>query len=248
MHINERIQGVIESDTCTHLVNLLTHRSTDVQFSSLRTIGNIVVHGDGYQTQAVITSGALPALLPLPSSPKNEIRKEACWTISNITAGSPSQIKAVLDANIIPALIGILQDDDVGTKKDTCYAIVNASYGWPGSIPYLVRQGCIQTFCDLLKLADNEIFRSALDGLYNILRVGEIDRINKGHTVNLYAIDVEITGGLDTIQKVGKNAMRAANIMDKYFPVCTVCTLRTNQATRLIFKKNSSPQFSAVIS
>lgn len=73
------------------------------------------------QTQVVLASGALPALLSLLSSPKEGIRKEACWTVSNITAGSPQQIQAVIDANIIPPLINILQNADFKTKKEACW-------------------------------------------------------------------------------------------------------------------------------
>ncbi|KLO11983.1 ARM repeat-containing protein [Schizopora paradoxa] len=77
---------------------LLQHNSTSVQTQALRSVGNIVT-GDDLQTQVVIASGALTALLALLSSPKDSIReeaKEACWTISNATSGGlqePSQIR-----------------------------------------------------------------------------------------------------------------------------------------------------------
>lgn len=62
------------------------HNSYSVQTPALRTVGNIVT-GDDLQTQIIINVAALPCLLSLLSSPKKGIRKEACWTISNITAG-----------------------------------------------------------------------------------------------------------------------------------------------------------------
>jgi hypothetical protein len=60
----------------------------------LRTIGNIVT-GDDVQTQVVLNCNVLPALLSLLSSPKEGIRKEACWTISNITAGTVAQVQVI---------------------------------------------------------------------------------------------------------------------------------------------------------
>ena len=48
--------------------------------------GNIVT-GDDVQTEFIINLNALPALLWMLESQKKNIRKEACWTISNITAG-----------------------------------------------------------------------------------------------------------------------------------------------------------------
>ena len=60
---------------------------------ALRTVGNIVT-GDDMQTQIVINCGALPCLLNLlTTSHKKSIKKEACWTISNITAGTKEQIQ-----------------------------------------------------------------------------------------------------------------------------------------------------------
>lgn len=202
------------------------HPSTSVQTPALRSVGNIVT-GDDLQTQVVISSGALPALLSLLSSPKEGIRKEACWTISNVTAGSPHQIQAVIDANIIPPLINILQNADFKTKKEACWAISNATSGGllePSQIRYLVSQGCIKPLCDLLQMMDNKIIQVALDGLDNILKVGEMDKETAGPgAVNQYALFVEEAGGLMTIHQLQHHDnleiyKKAYFIMDKYFP------------------------------
>jgi importin subunit alpha-1 len=223
---NDKIQAVIESAVCRRLVDLLMHSSTAVQTPALRSIGNIVT-GDDLQTQVVIASGALAALLSLLSSPKEGIRKEACWTISNITAGSPPQIQAVIDANIIPPLINILQNADFKTRKEACWAISNATSGGlhePSQIRYLVSQGCIKPLCDLLTMMDNKIIQVALDGLDNILKVGEADKQAAGPgAVNQFALFVEEAGGMVTIHNLQSHDnldiyKKAFNIMDKYFP------------------------------
>lgn len=223
---NDKIQAVIESGVCRRLVDLLMHSSTAVQTPALRSVGNIVT-GDDLQTQVVIASGALPALLALLSSPKDGIRKEACWTISNVTAGSPPQIQAVIDANIIPPLINILQNADFKTRKEACWAISNATSGGlqePSQIRYLVSQGCIKPLCDLLTMMDVKIIQVALDGLDNILKVGEMDRLAAGPgAINQYALYVEEAGGMITIHNLQQHDnleiyKKAFNIMDKYFP------------------------------
>lgn len=43
--------------------------------------------------QVILNCSALQSLLHLLSSPKESIKKEACWTISNITAGNRAQIQ-----------------------------------------------------------------------------------------------------------------------------------------------------------
>lgn len=157
------------------------------------------------QTQVVLASGALPALLSLLCSPKEGIRKEACWTISNITAGSPQQIQAVIDANIVPPLINILQNADFKTKKEACWAMSNATSGGlqePSQIRYLVSQGCIKPLCDLLKSTDNKIIQVALDGLENILKVGQGDMELGGAGGNAYAMFIEEAGGMVSIHNL----------------------------------------------
>lgn len=189
--------------TALTMLRFSRHHSTAVQTPALRSVGNIVT-GDDLQTQVVLASGALPALLSLLSSPKEGIRKEACWTVSNITAGSPQQIQAVIDANIIPPLINILQNSDFKTKKEACWAMSNATSGGlqePSQIRYLVSQGCIKPLCDLLKSTDNKIIQVALDGLENILKVGEADKEAAGG-VNQYALFVEEAGGMVSIHNL----------------------------------------------
>lgn len=223
---NEKIQAVIESGLCRRLVDLLVHPSTAVQTPALRSVGNIVT-GDDLQTQVIISSGALPPLLALLSSPKDGIKKEACWTISNVTAGSHYQIQAVIDANIIPPLINILTHADFKTKKEACWAISNATSGGlqePAQIRYLVSQGCIRPLCELLKTMDNKIIQVALDGLENILKVGEEDKNAAGSgAINAYAAFIEECGGMVTIHNLQHHEnleiyKKCYFIMDKYFP------------------------------
>ncbi|KAL4980081.1 armadillo-type protein [Aspergillus desertorum] len=223
---NEKIQAVIEAGIPRRLVELLMHASTSVQTPALRSVGNIVT-GDDVQTQVIINCGALPALLSLLSSTKDGIRKEACWTISNITAGNSSQIQSVIDAGIIPPLVHLLANGDFKTRKEACWAISNATSGGlqkPDQIRYLVTQGCIKPLCDLLACPDNKIIQVALDGLENILKVGDMDKeAGQGDAhVNRYALFIEEAGGMEKIHDCQNNAneeiyMKAYNIIEKYF-------------------------------
>lgn len=224
---NDKIQAVIEAGIPRRLVELLMHASTSVQTPALRSVGNIVT-GDDIQTQVIINCGALPCLLSLLSSNKDGIRKEACWTISNITAGNSLQIQSVIDANIIPPLIHLLSNGDLKTRKEACWAISNATSGGlqkPDQIRYLVAQGCIKPLCDLLACPDNKIIQVALDGLENILKVGDLDKQAAGDApdaINRYALFIEECGGMEKIHECQTNAneeiyMKAYNIIEKYF-------------------------------
>lgn len=221
---NEKIQAVIEAGLPRRLVELLQYKSSAVQTPALRSVGNIVT-GNDLQTQFIINSGALISLLGLLSSPNESIRKEACWTISNITAGNSDQIQSVIDSNLIPPLINLLATSDFKTRKEACWAISNVTSGGlakPDQIRYLVNQGCIKPLCDVLSSGDNKVIQVALDGLENILKIGELDRQNKELPNNEYAMYIEEAGGMELInfcQNSSNEAIykKAYNIIELYF-------------------------------
>ena len=219
---NEKIAAVIESGVTMRVVELLLHPSPTVQIPALRTIGNMVT-GDDLQTQVVLNSGALPYLLSLMSSVKKTIKKEAVWTISNITAGNKAQIQQVIDANIIPRVIHLLSHAEFDIKKEAAWAISNAtSGGTPEQIEYLVSRGCIPPLCALLTVADNKIVTVVLEGLANILKVGEASMRDKGLPENPMAQHVKNGGGLNKIDQLQRHEdgaiyTKALNMLERFF-------------------------------
>ncbi|KAL4579286.1 hypothetical protein LXL04_015427 [Taraxacum kok-saghyz] len=201
---NDKIQAVIQAGVCQRLVELLLHPSPSVLIPALRTVGNIVT-GDDLQTQCIIEHGALPYLLSLLThNHKKSIKKEACWTISNITAGNKEQIQAVIIAGLITPLVNLLQTAEFDIKKEAAWAISNATSGGNNEqIKYLVAQGCIKPLCDLLACPDPRIVTVCLEGLENILKVGEIEK-NSGQSgdVNFYAQLIDEAEGLEKIENL----------------------------------------------
>lgn len=68
---------------------------------------------------------------------------------------------------------------------------------------YLVSQGCIKPLCDLLVCPDPRIVTVSLEGLENILKVGEVEK-NSGNSgdVNLYAQLIDDAEGLEKIENL----------------------------------------------
>uniref|UniRef100_A0A8C4RTJ4 Importin subunit alpha n=1 Tax=Erpetoichthys calabaricus TaxID=27687 RepID=A0A8C4RTJ4_ERPCA len=221
---NDKIQAVIDSGVCRRLVELLMHTDYKVISPALRAVGNIVT-GDDIQTQVILNCSALPCLLHLLSSPKESIRKEACWTVSNITAGNRAQIQAVIDSNIFPLLIEILQKAEFRTRKEAAWAITNAtSGGTPEQIKYLVSLNCIKPLCDLLTVMDSKIVQVALNGLENILRLGEQEAKQNGTGINPYCALIEEAYGLDKIEFLQSHEnqeiyQKAFDLIEHYFGV-----------------------------
>jgi len=149
-----------------------------------------------------IDAGALQALNELIFSKKKTVRKEVCWTLSNITAGSVGQIQQCLDIGIVDKLIQILLNDDTEIKKEAVWAVSNctasASFHQFAS---LVEKGIIKALLAALKMREARILAVALEGLDNILKSGQHHFIQHGQE-NKFALILENEGGLELIEQL----------------------------------------------
>ena len=84
---------VMDTGITRRLVELLMHPSVLVETPALRVIGNFVTANE-IITETVLKNGVLQRLKTLIRSPRKAVRKEVCWTLSNITAGTRQQIQA----------------------------------------------------------------------------------------------------------------------------------------------------------
>ncbi len=99
---------------------------------------------------------------------------------------------------MFPVLIEVMKGGEFKTRKEAAWAVVNATTGGsPEQIRYLVDQGCITPLCDFLTAMDVRIIQVALNGLENILKVGENDARATG-TVNRFAVMIEECYGTHT--------------------------------------------------
>ena len=176
------------------LVDLLLHNSWRVTKPALRTIGNIVcaecveepvIPGiDGSIptsppastdfTEVILDCEAVPRLKLLITHSNREIQKEACWTLSNIAAGTNDQIQAVIDSDAIPPLVQLVNDKntDQEVKSEACWVVLNAtSCGTDQQIEVLVSEGCVSVLGLLLEEAS--MVTMALEGLERVLQAEE---------------------------------------------------------------------------
>ncbi|XP_071454203.1 importin subunit alpha-3 [Hetaerina americana] len=190
---NDQIQLVIDSGVVPKLIPLLSHKEVKVQTAALRAVGNIVT-GTDEQTQVVLNCDALSHFPGLLSHSKEKICKEAVWFLSNITAGNQVQVQAVIDAGLVPKIISNLSKGEFQTQKEAAWAISNLTIsGNRDQVGYLIQEGVIPPFCNLLACKDTQVIQVVLDGINNILKIA-------GSRVEQIAAMIEECQGLDKIE------------------------------------------------
>ncbi|XP_034846264.1 importin subunit alpha-6 isoform X2 [Mirounga angustirostris] len=181
--------------------------------------------GPNDKIQAVIDSGVCRRLVELLMHNDYKVVSPALRAVGNIVTGDDIQTQAVIDANIFPVLIEILQKAEFRTRKEAAWAITNAtSGGTPEQIRYLVALGCIKPLCDLLTVMDSKIVQVALNGLENILRLGEQESKQNGIGINPYCALIEEAYGLDKIEFLQSHEnqeiyQKAFDLIEHYFGV-----------------------------
>ncbi|KAG2468621.1 IMA5 protein, partial [Polypterus senegalus] len=181
--------------------------------------------GPNDKIQAVIDSGVCRRLVELLMHTDYKVISPALRAVGNIVTGDDIQTQAVIDSNIFPLLIEILQKAEFRTRKEAAWAITNAtSGGTPEQIKYLVSLNCIKPLCDLLTVMDSKIVQVALNGLENILRLGEQEAKQNGTGINPYCALIEEAYGLDKIEFLQSHEnqeiyQKAFDLIEHYFGV-----------------------------
>ena len=228
------------------LVELLHHQNWRVTKPALRTIGNIVCaeyDEDATSalddkplltdfTEVILECDAVPRLKMLINHCNREIQKEACWTLSNIAAGTVDQIQAVIDSGAILPLVRLVNDEttDQEVRSEACWVVLNAtSCGSDSQIGVLVTEGCVSVLGLLLE--ETNMVTMALEGLERVLQVEELReaawRENKklGGTTCSPAPLVSASLIEKALNKNHKSNVtkRAQKIWTEHFVSCALC-------------------------
>jgi len=85
------------------------------------------VTGEDTETQTVIDGGVLPYLHELLGHKDAAIRKETCWTLSNICAGTEMQVSLLIETGIIDKMIDLVNNDVYEIQREAGWSISNAT-------------------------------------------------------------------------------------------------------------------------
>lgn len=213
-----RIEAVVRTGIAPTLVQILSGNDTALITPALRTLGNFV-SGTESQTQAVLDADVLKVVVPLLNHQKKNIRKETCWLLSNIAAGSMSQINQLgYKRDILTDVISLMQNAEWEVKKEATWVISNiATGGNENNVHQLVEFGAIDALCSMINSADPKILMVVLDAIDCILKHGK--NANRD-----YAGMVDECDGLDALEELQEHEYeqvyeKSVSIIETYFGV-----------------------------
>jgi hypothetical protein len=220
---NDRIQAIVDSGAVMVMTRLLQYHAAkesskaSIVTPALRALGNIVTGNDA-QTQAVLDSGAISAFCSVMNHPKKIVRKETCWALSNVAAGTPSQVEALISVEgMLGEVIRIMLDGEYEVAKEACWILTNiCTGGKKPHVMHVVQNGGVNAICQKLSDMDAKVTDALLDALEAIL-----EKSGSEATEKLTGM-VDECGGIDVLEELQQHEdsnvyNKAISLIEKWF-------------------------------
>ena len=202
-------------------------------------------------------SSLLAALLHIFSSPKLNIRKEACWLASNIAAGKPQQIEKLFEnSDVMEGLIHAALDAQWCIRKEAIWTLANiCTTGEESQVQKLVRGGGMEALAVALDRgqSDAKVLVVTLEAINRVLD------ISKAHELG-YDLLLDEYDGVEKIESLQEHPNddvyeHAIKMIEAHFaedegedenvaPETTESdTFAFGMTSKQLFPPGSSPQF-----
>lgn len=208
-----------QSGIAPRLVQLLRHKLATVVTPALRVVGNIVT-GSDHQTQSIIDAGGLDAALPLLTHRKKGIRKEACWMLSNVAAGTRDQLSALLALRpLVDGVLAHLDADEWDVRKEAIWVVSNIVTGGSHEqiVSFLRNHNVVAPVCSTLDVSESKSLMVALDALEAMLKVSQ-----KTNGLLNVPVLVDECDGLEKLENLQEHVnediyAKAVKIIEEFF-------------------------------
>ena len=221
----DRIQAVLDTGCVPvlmqHLDNSFNQREPKhIVTPVVRVLGNFVSGSDS-QTQAVIDGGMIERAQQLLRNPRKNVRKETCWLLSNIAAGTQSQITSLFQfPSLLQNIVQLAEKAEWEVRKEALWVLSNiATGGQPEHVEGITELGAIRAVVSMLTVPDSKVIIVALDALTAILKVGE--NLNNNQA---YVVLVEEANGVESLEELQEHKndevyQKTIGIIEQFFAV-----------------------------
>ena len=215
---NDRIQKVMESNVTPKLIEFSKNLTSQLLTPTVRCLGNFI-SGDNKQTQAVLDAGILKNIVPLLECNRATIRKETCWLLSNVAAGTYQQIESLFTyTGIIERIVQLSMNSAWNIKKEALWTLANiCTTGSEAQVQRIVSHRGLEALSDAVTSAqsDPKILVVVLEAIARILQVGKT--IGAGYEFLLDEYE-----GIEKIENLQEHPnddvyKEAVSIIEKFF-------------------------------
>ncbi|KAJ3438311.1 importin alpha [Anaeramoeba flamelloides] len=173
---DKNVNAVLELNCIPRLIEILKDTSDyNTQLYIVKLFGNLTSGSDYKQTQSVLAhSEVLILLQKLLKKSKRTLKKEICFTISNITAGTQPQISQVIETGLIEDILEVMQNSNHSIRQECCWILSNAINGGDDEqVLNMINESLVEAFADFLEDTDSKIIRICLESFEKILQLGD---------------------------------------------------------------------------
>ncbi len=191
----------------------------------IRMLGNMITNSDE-ATDAIIQGGFLDFFRVIYYNYYGKrlprIRKEICWVLSNVTAGTPEQVEYVINGDFLGMLVESLTKYELYVKKEACYAVKNMLFYCAHNHNYLQRLLDHNVLYGLQSLMDAvlnfpDMLVQILDSVKYALEAGE--EIRKQANENPVVREMIDSGFVDQIENLQDTHAQNESILDKAYKI-----------------------------
>ncbi|KAH8361443.1 hypothetical protein KR084_002812, partial [Drosophila pseudotakahashii] len=211
----EHIQMVIESGMLPEVICLMGHEEVKVQRAALRALREILA-GTDEQCQLVLDHNPLSYFATGIFYADKKIHKEQVQFLWRVTSRNHHWVQAIINEGLLAKILEMLKDGGLQERAVAARAISNLTVRCnEDQLLILVLEGVLRPFCDLLTCQFEEITRTVLSGLSNMLQVAHshADEVTKA---------IYDCGGLTKIESLQTHESveiykQAQQLIDLYF-------------------------------
>jgi len=202
---NGFIDAIAAAGCVPRMLHVLERGAKTVQVPALRALSNMLT-GSDEATQAVLEGGFMRIVYPFITAERSRTRKEACWALSNVAAGTPAQIDALMATPLVGAAIARLGLDEYDVKKEALWTVANILHAYKSEpcvktasrAAGLVEAGVIAPLVKMLGVSDVSIVKLALEACANLLAAG--DELTRGKGSNPFVVQFDEAEGVEKLE------------------------------------------------